>query len=268
MAILGMGGNEAFYPAEYNVGNQSQPLLPNIKQRHQRALLKTVKHHHDFIKDCGGYGKLLDIGCNMGHFLYGMQQFGWQEIYGLEPSEAAAQYAEKSLGISIWRNLFPDIIGLPQQHFDVITMFHVFEHLHNPVEALATLHTLLAPGGLCLINIPNPNCLERRVFGEKWCGFEVPRHYFTYPPDTFKQLAHENGFTVIADRYIDHPLGSTLLSIRFALSDTNWLKWWLPVERLLSIGLIGKTLNPLFYILQKFGWGTSRAYVLKRASEL
>ncbi len=256
-----------YYPDGYNLSGKSiELLLPldRMSGRHKRILRGSTQKKYELITSVGGNGKLLDIGCNLGHFLFGMRMLGWGELYGLEPRASAAKYAEKSLGVKIWTDAFPDIYSLPVNGFDVITLWHVFEHIADPGLALDTIRQLLSPNGICVINMPNPDSLDRQLFQEAWVGLDVPRHYFSFPPGSFRNLAGKHGFFVVAERFVDDPHGSTLLCISFLLNESIYALAWAPLRRILSTGIVGLLIRPVYLILERMGWQPSLAYVLKK----
>jgi SAM-dependent methyltransferase len=255
---------KTYYPETYNMGSKKPPLLINRSSRHKGILLRSIQKKHALIRKVGGKGRLLDVGCNRGDFLYGMWLLGWKDLYGLEASQAAATYAVESLGISIWTNVFPDITGLASEYFDVITLWHVMEHLDDPRHALDAIANLLAPGGVCIINIPDPSSRDRKLFKGAWYGFDVPRHYFTYPPSTFRALAVERGFQIIDEQYVDDLHGAIATSLMMAGDRFRFLKLWKLALRFSSTQITSVLFSPLFRILIAFGWHPSRAYVLKR----
>lgn len=119
----------------------------------------------------GRHGRLLDIGCGNGGFLQRARWVGWS-VVGVEPDVNAAKVASEATGAEIHAS----ISAITAERFDVITMSHVIEHLHQPVDMLQQCHQLLRPGGRIWIATPNIAGLGRRLYGEAWQALEVPRH--------------------------------------------------------------------------------------------
>jgi len=259
---LDWAGMSAYYPPAYNLGAKRQPLLPAMGERRRRLLMRSIRPKHSLILQHGGRGRLLDIGCNLGHFLFGMQLLGWRELFGAEVSAEAAELAAASLGRPVWKSAFPEEVP-PGGPFDVVTMWHVFEHLPDPARALEKLRELVDPSGICVINIPDPTGLDCRLFGAAWTGFDAPRHYFTYPPHTFRRLVADAGFDMVGEAYVDEALGSAILGMSFFLEGSRLLPAWGRIARVLSTGPAGLALAPVFRGLAALGWKGSRAYVLK-----
>jgi SAM-dependent methyltransferase len=125
---------------------------------------------------------LLDVGCGTGVFLDLAQRAGWR-VAGIEPGAAACAYARARFGLEVYCGTLDDA-PLPQEEFDVITLWHVLEHLPRPVESLRRLRAALAPGGLLLIAVPNFASLEARLFGRRWYSLDAPRHLYHFTPAT------------------------------------------------------------------------------------
>jgi len=98
---------------------------------------------------------LLDVGCGDGAFLKLAQERGW-EISGTEHSSFAANYVSEALGIPVFCGEIFDA-GYPENSFDVVTMWHVLEHLTDPKRYLREIHRILKPSGLLVIAVPNVN---------------------------------------------------------------------------------------------------------------
>lgn len=256
-----------YYPVNYNLGQTSEgsmPLLTEMSSRRKRNCCRAAKKKYDLINQFGGKGKLLDIGCNTGQFLYGMRLLGWKELYGLEYSRPASEYVQRSLDIKVWNCFFPDIQAMEGEQFDVINLSHSMEHFADPRAAVTSISHLLAPGGIVLITIPDPDSLDAKIFRAAWVGYEVPRHYFSYPPPVFCALMEANDFHVVGESSTDDPHGGMMLSVSFALEGTRWEKIWAKVARMFSIGVVSACFSPLYFILSYFGNLGSRTYVLKR----
>ncbi len=133
-------------------------------------------------------GRLLDVGCATGIFLDGMRQFGWQ-VQGVEPVPSAAEYARVRFGLDVFCGQL-EAANFPGRSFDVITLWDVLEHVHEPRLLLAEIARLLRPGGLLILSLPNPDSLEARLLGRFWIGWDLPRHLNLFRPQLLKlQLA-------------------------------------------------------------------------------
>jgi ubiquinone/menaquinone biosynthesis C-methylase UbiE len=138
--------------------------------------------------------RVLDVGCGTGRFLSEMQCCGW-EVQGCEPRQEAALKAESALGKPILRSAFAP--GLfKASSFDLVTMWHVLEHLPRPLQALKEVHRILKPAGWLVAMVPNIASLEFRVFRQAWFPLEMPRHLYHFSPSTLVQMLVKAGLSV------------------------------------------------------------------------
>ena len=149
-----------------------------------------------------GTGRLLDVGCASGGFLWQMTTVGW-EVAGVEFDPEAAAKARKITP----RVFVGDPVDAPfaAGSFDVITAFHVVEHLPEPRRALERMLDWLAPGGLLVVEVPNVNALGPRIFGRYWSGFDYPRHLVHFSPRTMRAMVERAGGRVVAEWYWSKP---------------------------------------------------------------
>lgn len=127
-------------------------------------------------------GKLLDIGAGTGDFLSVCKQNGW-EIQGIEPNEKAKNIAINK-GISFVENTK----FLEKDSFDVITMWHVLEHVPDLDLQIRELKRLLKPNGTILIAVPNFNSYDAKHYGSYWAAYDVPRHLWHFSKTAIKLL--------------------------------------------------------------------------------
>lgn len=127
-------------------------------------------------------GKLLDIGAGTGDFLALAKAKGWDTI-GTEPSQKAKSIALKK-GVS-----FSDATEvLEKNSFDVITMWHVLEHVPDVEKQIKELKRLLKPEGTIIIAVPNFRSFDAKYYRRFWAGFDVPRHLWHFSKKAIKQL--------------------------------------------------------------------------------
>ena len=136
--------------------------------------------------------KLLDYGCGSGAYLELMKHHGWQ-VVGFEPDPSAASVAQER-GIPILQD--QGELEKFREEFDMITVSHVIEHIHDPGLCLALFHRLLKRGGKLFIDTPNADSLGMRIYKEFWRGLEPPRHLVIYCPKMLKSLLERHGFEV------------------------------------------------------------------------
>jgi len=169
-------------------------------------------------------GKILDYGCGTGEFLLEMKNSGW-ETFGLEPSPAAAAIA-RNYHLSI----IPDLKNL-RGKVDVITLWHVLEHVHDARKLLAELKNILNPAGLLCIALPNRHSLDAAFFKKHWVAYDAPRHLYHFSPMDMEKFLSSGGFKIFSMKsLLFDPWYNSFLSTSLE-SGKNRIK-------LLSIGLI------------------------------
>lgn len=162
-------------------------------------------------------GKLLDIGCGSGQFLYEMKALGL-EVYGVEPNDFDKNSNDKyKLNI---KNSELIKAKYPKGFFNIVTINHVFEHVENPKETITEIRRITKKGGALIMGIPNTNSLTKRIFGKNWVGFDVPRHLFDYSNKNIKYLLEKNGFKVLKIRYNSRP-SQFVVSLYFLFNVEN-----------------------------------------------
>ncbi|MBU2755759.1 class I SAM-dependent methyltransferase [Acidithiobacillus sp. CV18-2] len=166
------------------LGRWLVPLLP------QRRMIDEYVRH---LPRATPGAKLLDIGCGNGGFLRIAQQLGWK-VWGTDVDENALQVASQT-GAKVFKGMLPNL-DLPDNSFDVITLSHVIEHVHDPDLALREIHRLLKPGGLLWLATPNLASDGARFFKRHWRGLEVPRHLCLFTPSSITALMKSEGFSV------------------------------------------------------------------------
>ena len=132
-------------------------------------------------------GKLLDIGAGTGEFLMVAKENGWQTI-GIEPSDKARNIALKK-GVF----LADSLADLEDHSFDVISMWHVLEHVPNLENQIKELKRLLKPTGTILIAVPNFNSYDAKYYKEFWAAYDVPRHLWHFSKTAIKELFEKEG---------------------------------------------------------------------------
>jgi 2-polyprenyl-3-methyl-5-hydroxy-6-metoxy-1,4-benzoquinol methylase len=133
-----------------------------------------------------GVGTLLDIGAGTGDFLRIAKERGWQ-VQGTEPNKNASKLALEK-GIEL-KPLLNDFEG---KHFDVVTLWHVLEHIPNLEETILKLSALVKPNGTLIIAVPNFKSFDANHYGKFWAAFDVPRHLWHFSKESIKNLFAEN----------------------------------------------------------------------------
>ncbi|MDQ7063158.1 MAG: class I SAM-dependent methyltransferase [candidate division KSB1 bacterium] len=173
-------------------------------------------------------GRLLDVGCGTGEFLREMVQHGWQGK-GVERDRQAVQFAIHRYRLKVYAGLVEDLPDV-NEAFDVITLWHVLEHLYAPHKALQKIRDLLRPQGTLVIAVPNVESMDARFYGERWVALDVPRHLQHFSLKTLRHLCEMHGLQLV--RWQNLPLDSlfnALMSEAQAMSGVR-ARWLAPLK--------------------------------------
>lgn len=198
----------AYYPSEYWY-EPAADAASRIEEAYRRFVLRD---HLNFVvralEDSGERGLVLDVGCGGGLFLQMLRERGFP-VLGLETSHSAAQCAWKQNGVAV---ICGNLAKSPIERGGcaAVTMFHVLEHLDDPVGYLRTARDLLLPGGRLIIQVPNASSWQFLMFGEHWNGVDVPRHLVNYRQRDLENLLEYCGLEVVRRKHFslrDNPAG-------------------------------------------------------------
>lgn len=175
-----------FYPEEYFdtkfgfLGKQINSLFSKL----DKSNLKKYKKK----------GKILDLGCGAGNFLFEMKKQNF-ETFGVDISTRACNIAEKK-GIKVFNKDLKSC-HFPDNFFDIVTLWHVFEHLHNPDFTLKEIYRILKIDGLLVIEVPNAKSLSFDLFKRYCFHLDLPRHLYQWSPETLEKIVNKNNFKVL-----------------------------------------------------------------------
>lgn len=140
--------------------------------------------------------RLLDVGCGNGDFLYFAKSTG-REVVGIDPDPEAVSVAN-SRGLDV-RHGNIDILDPEVEKFDVITLGHVIEHVHNPADFLGKCFNMLKKGGYIWIETPNIESEGHFIYGRNWRGLEPPRHLVIFSYGSLVRTLESAGFSSVQD---------------------------------------------------------------------
>jgi 2-polyprenyl-3-methyl-5-hydroxy-6-metoxy-1,4-benzoquinol methylase len=143
--------------------------------------------------------RLLDIGCGGGAFVKLACGRGL-DAYGMETTEEALRIADETTGGRTLRCSEEDLIRQGEK-FDIVTLFHVLEHLPDPVRYLRSIRRLLQDTGQLIVQVPNSDSLQARLLGKRWYGLDCPRHIHNFSAYALLHLLGKAGYRVKAVRH-------------------------------------------------------------------
>lgn len=141
--------------------------------------------------------RVLDVGGGGGLFPAAMSAANPAlKVVSLDVSPRAGALARRRYGVAA---IAADLHQAPfaAASFDLITMFHVLEHLPDPICFLKAAHTLLKPGGKLVVQVPNLDCWQYKVFGARWSGLDIPRHLYDFRLEDLRRLLGMTGFRLV-----------------------------------------------------------------------
>ncbi|WP_294633722.1 methyltransferase domain-containing protein [uncultured Bacteroides sp.] len=163
-------------------------------------------------------GCLLDVGTGTGYFAATMKRRGW-EVEAVEKNAQARQFAKEHFGLEVKPDT--ELQRFTEGSFDVITLWHVMEHLEYLNDTWDTLNTLLAERGVLIVAVPNCSSYDAKKYGALWAAYDVPRHLWHFTPATIQRIAAKHGFiwaahlpmpfdafyvSMLSEKYMGHSL--------------------------------------------------------------
>lgn len=175
-----------YYKAEQYVSHTDtrkgliNKLYHLVRERTLKQKLRLIRKESALKK-----GSLLDIGAGTGAFASRAARAGWQ-VTGLEPDADARVVAKDKFGITLQAS--EELYALPPESMDVISMWHVLEHVHDLHGYMQALQKILKQRGVLVIAVPNYTSYDAETYRELWAAYDVPRHLYHFSPLSIKQL--------------------------------------------------------------------------------
>jgi len=187
-------------------------FLRNIAIKKKYSLIS--KHKMD--------GKILDIGCGTGEFLNYFNKKGWVTL-GVEPAETPRKFAAAKYGLSVFDE--SHLEKIPSESFDIITMWHVLEHVSELNERLDEVKRILKKDGILIIALPNSKSWDAEKYKNYWAAWDVPRHLYHFSISSFTKLMTKH--SLIINEILPMTFDSyyvSMLSEKYKTGKTNYLK--------------------------------------------
>lgn len=143
------------------------------------------------------FGNLLDYGCGLGSFLNFCKQKGWNTV-GMDVSENARSTVKSRYNIDVFPN--EELKAQKEQSFDVITLWHVLEHIYDLDETITQFKRVMKDDGTLFIAVPNRKSYDAKRYKEHWDAYDVPRHIYHFSPEDISCLMDRLGLKVVGNK--------------------------------------------------------------------
>lgn len=182
----------AYYKSEDYISHSSSSkgfinFLYNIVRN------KTLRDKVKWVSNVAKGDDLLDVGSGTGHFLKVAKKKGFKG-FGLEPDPDARAFAKKTNNISSYTQ--EDLYQLKPSSVDVITMWHVMEHVCQLNKDIAAMHKVLRPTGHIFVAVPNMESYDAQHYESYWAAYDVPRHLYHFKKNDINKLMDKHGFNL------------------------------------------------------------------------
>jgi len=192
---------------------------------------------------------LLDVGCGTGDFLKVAKDNNWN-VLGVEPNLEARTIANKKTENSVFD--IEQLLKFKKHSFDVITLWHVLEHLSKLEQHITILESLLKPNGRLVIAVPNYKSFDANYYKSYWAAFDVPRHLWHFSQKSISKLVQQKGMDLIkTEPMIFDAYYVSLLSEKYKNGFMNPVKaFWIGWRSNLKAKRSGE-FSSLVYIIKK-----------------
>lgn len=160
--------------------------------------------------------RLLDIGCGLGYFLDVAQDVGF-DVTGVEFNPGAVRKMREKYAFPVHEGAV-ETLAVPAGSFDVVTMFDVIEHLHDPFGTLECMYKLLRPGGMVAISTMDSESIMSRLLGKRLEDFRRTReHLYFFSRKSITKILESRGFSVYKIRSYGHTFELAFLFERMVI---------------------------------------------------
>lgn len=170
-----------------------KPGTPEFKKR-----ISLESSRIRFFRSLKKTGNVLDIGCGYGYFLAACRERGY-DVQGIEFSGWALKHATDVLEIPVSVGNVIDI-DMPENRFDVITMWHALEHVPEPDQVIRHVKKWLKKDGVFIADVPNHEGTDAQKQWQDWVGWSLPYHYYHFTPRSITELLSKCGLRVIKSK--------------------------------------------------------------------
>ena len=181
-----------YYQSEeyYSHQENKKGFIPRLYESVKKI---NLKHKYEIATKGLSIGQMLDIGCGVGDFLHTAEEHGWKCI-GVEPSENAKAIAKTRINADLLNS--EALESIPNETFDLITMWHVLEHVDDLKWQIEQLQRLIKFEGRIVIAVPNYKSYDGQYYKECWAAYDVPRHLNHFNNTTITKMFSANGLVL------------------------------------------------------------------------
>ena len=223
--------------------NLFEKIYHTVRKITLKQKINLIKSQHE-----SNQKHVLDIGCGTGHFLKSCLNEGWN-ITGVEPNPQARTIASQLTKKNILDS--KELFQLKPSSFDVITLWHVLEHLPDLENHMQQFKNLLKPDGILIVAVPNYKSDDASYYGKYWAAYDVPRHLWHFDKKSINALskAFNLKLTQTKPMWFD-AFYVSLLSEKYKTGQSNFLKsFWIGLQSNLK-GLRNKEFSSLIYMIK------------------
>ncbi len=153
-----------------------------------------IKQKYKIVSELLGRGEILDIGCGTGELLNYFQKQKWK-CFGIEPNASARNFAHTHYHLKVEEE--QGLQNLSAASFDIISLWHVLEHVPDINERMVEIKRILKKEGYLIIALPNITSWDAVLYKNYWAGLDVPRHLYHFSPKAFRNLAKHHDLQII-----------------------------------------------------------------------
>jgi 2-polyprenyl-3-methyl-5-hydroxy-6-metoxy-1,4-benzoquinol methylase len=182
----------------------------------------TCRNKRTLIEKYSSGRKLLDIGCGTGDFITLCKKSGW-DVLGVEPNQKPREFAIRNHQVDVIDE--PGLAIITEPSFDVITLWHVLEHVYRLEERMVKIKQILKKNGTLVIAVPNSNSWDAKHYKKFWAAYDLPRHIYHFSSNTMLLLANNFGFSIeeIVPMKFD-AFYISLLSQKYSKGNSNYFE--------------------------------------------
>lgn len=198
--------------------NSKKGLFENLYQIVRKY---SIKKKYKLISSIIKNGEILDIGCGTGEFLNKCKSKKWK-TKGIEPSDIARKKAQENYNLDIKKST--DLSKINNQ-FDIITMWHVLEHVPNLNESINQFHQILKKNGKIIVAVPNLESYDCSYYKKYWAGYDLPIHLYHFSKKSIQNIFNKHRLKLIKTKGMKFDsYYVSLLSEEYKNGNKNYLK--------------------------------------------